>query len=215
MQIVSPDDVREIIRLLQNNKIVVLPTDTCYGLMGKATDEKVVRRIYEIKGRDYKKPLSIICRDVEMMRKFTVVSECEEKIIRKFLPGPLTIILKKKSLPRPLAAILHKKELSRILNVGENSVGVRVPKHSLTTEIMKQIDFPLTATSANQSSEPEIYSSDEILARFKEKKIQPDVIVMAGRLAYVLPSTVMKVEEKDVQILRRGPIKKEEILAIL
>lgn len=212
MQIVSPNDITQIVKLLQQGKIVVLPTDTCYGLMGKATDEKVVRRIYEIKGRDFKKPISILCRDLEMIRKFAVVSEQEEKIIRKFLPGPLTIVLRKKSLIKPLKFILRKKELPKILNAGQNTVGVRVPKYPLTTEIMKQINFSLTATSANQSNEPEIYSSDEILAKFKEKTVQPDAIVMAGHLARVLPSTVIRVEKNDVQVLRRGPIKKEEIL---
>lgn len=188
--------IDKIVKFLKDNKVVVLPTDTCYGIMAKATDEKAVRRVFKIKKRSLKKPLSCIFRDSKMIKRFVYVSKAEEKLIKKFLPGPLTIILKK------------KKNLLNTLTAGQKFIGVRIPKNKIIAEIMAKIKFPITATSANLSGKKEPYAPAEIFRQYKDKKLKPNFIVDAGRLQKIRPSTVVKLEKRKIRILRQGPISK-------
>lgn len=191
--------IKEIVKLLKANKIGILPTDTCYGMMGKAIDAGVVLKIYKIKGRASKKPLSCIFGDLKMIKKFAYVSKFEEKLIRRFLPGPLTIVLKKKNV------------LSNVLTARKKFIGVRIPKNKIISAIMERINFPITATSANLSGKKEAYTLAEILRQFKNQKIKPDFVVDVGRLKKIKPSTVVKLERDEIRVLRQGPISKNEI----
>ncbi|MEW6408397.1 MAG: L-threonylcarbamoyladenylate synthase [Patescibacteria group bacterium] len=188
----------QIVKFLKSNKIVVLPTDTCYGIMGKATDREVVRKIFKIKGRAFKKPLSCIFWDIKMIKRFAKVDWQNEKLMRKFLPGPVTFILPKKNLPD-------------ILTAGQKFVGVRIPKNKIIAAVMARLNFPITATSANISGKKEPYSAFDILVQYKNRKFQPDLIVDAGKLRKVKPSTVVKIENSQVRILRLGPILENQI----
>lgn len=200
----------KIVGFLKTDRIIILPTDTCYGIMGKATNSEVVRKIYKIKGRAFKKPLSCIFRDLKMIKRFAKVDQQNEKLMQRLLPGPITFVLPKRSL------VSKKKNLSRILTAGQKFIGVRIPKNKIIAAVMKKINFPITATSANLSGKKEPYSIGEILRQYKDQKSLPDLLVDAGRLAKIKPSTIVKsFENKKIKILRRGPISKREISKLL
>jgi len=134
--------VEKTIEILKKGGVVVYPTDTVDGLGANALDEKAVRKVFEIKKRDFKKPISIIVRDLEMAKQVASFGKDTEKILKKILPGPVTVILYK------------KKILPDILTGGSNKVGIRIPDCKFTQVLMKKIDFPITTTSANISGEP-------------------------------------------------------------
>jgi L-threonylcarbamoyladenylate synthase len=191
--------IKKVVKFLKTNKVVILPTDTCYGMMGRADDAGVVLKIYKIKGRAFKKPLSCIFQDLKMIKKFVYLGKVEKKIIKKFLPGPLTLILKR------------RKNLPNVLTAGKKFIGVRIPKNKIIRAIMEKINFPITATSANLSGENEPYTLAEILRQYKNRKTKPDFIVDAGSLKKIRPSTVVKIKNGRLRILRKGPISKNQI----
>lgn len=124
---------------IKRGGVVVYPTDTVYGLGVNALDEKAVKKVFEIKKRDFKKPISIIVRDIKMAKEVANFAQSTERILEKILPGPVTVILFK------------KKILPDILTGGSNKIGIRIPDHKFTKALMEKLDFPITTTSANIS----------------------------------------------------------------
>lgn len=164
-------------------KIVIYPTDTVYGIGCDAENEKLVKKIYEIKKRDRKKPLSVIAPSFEWIFKNF---DCNEKLVRNFLPGAYTLILR-------------KKNIDFLKNVAPgNSVGVRIPAH-LISKVIEKLNIPFVTTSANISGKKAPASVEEI-----EKKIldKADIIIDGGKLPGK-PSTIVDLTGKEVKIIER------------
>ena len=201
---VNPDNlekevIKEIVEVIKKGGIIVYPTDTVYGLGVNALDRKAVKRVFEIKGRDFKKPVSIIVRDVEMAKKVASFGREIEKILEKILPGPITVILYK------------KKILSDILTGGSKKIGLRIPDCKFTKVLMEKLDFPITATSANVSGKPASGDIEEIRSSFaKASEDKPDLFLDVGRLSGQA-STVIDLTGAKPKILRTGPVTKEEL----
>jgi len=134
--------VEKAAKIIKKGGVVVYPTDTVYGLGANALDEKAVKKVFEMKKRDFSKPISIIVRDIEMAKQVASFDRDIEEKLKKLLPGPVTVILFK------------KKILSDILTAGSNKVGIRIPNCKFTQALMQRLDFPITTTSANISGEP-------------------------------------------------------------
>jgi len=186
--------IEQIVKALKKSKTVVIPTDTAYGLAGNALDKKANKKVFTIKERPYFKPLSVLVSGLKMAEKIAYFNAQARKIFKKFLPGPLTIVVKK------------KKILPDILTSEQPNVGIRCSNDKLTRAIMKKINFPITATSANLSGKKVPYSIKEILKQYKDQKTKPDLLVDAGKLPKVAPSTVIDLSRKKIKILRKGPI---------
>jgi L-threonylcarbamoyladenylate synthase len=164
-----------------------------------ALNPKTVERVYKIKKRSKMVPLSIMVRDISMASKYALLDLRTKKLFKKFLPGPLTLVVRKKKLPKNLTA-------------GKKSVGLRIPDCKVTKMVMRKINFPITATSANISGEKEPYSVKEILRQYKRKKFTPDLIVDAGRLPQQKPSTIIDLTSRKIKLIRKGPIRFEKII---
>ncbi len=134
--------VKKAAEIIKKGGVVAYPTDTVDGLGADALDEKAVKKVFEIKKRDFKKPISIIVRDIEMAKKVANFGKEIEKILEKILPGPITVILYK------------KKILPDILTGGSKKIGIRIPDCEFTKALMEKLDFPITTTSANVSGKP-------------------------------------------------------------
>lgn len=195
--------INYIAKSLKKGEVVILPTDTCYGLSVNALNFKAIEKVFRIKGRLEKNPLSIIIKNVSQAREYSITDKRTKILFSKFLPGPLTIIVQK------------KKNLPNILTSGKNSVGLRIPDNLVIKKIMKEIDFPITATSANISGLADPYSIEEILKQYKKNKILPDLIVDAGRLKKVKPSTIIDLTEDKIRLIRQGPIKYKDVVNII
>ncbi len=197
----KPDkDSLEAIELaLKENRVVALPTDTSYGLMTNALRRENVKRVFRIKKRYVHAPLSIIIRDLRMAEMVADLDRQDQHIINKFLPGPLTLVVK-----------ARKGVLPAVLLAGGDTVGIRLPDYKLIRKLMKRVDFPLTATSANISGDKDLYSADGVIEMYKDRKEKPDLVVDVGKLPNVAPSTVVDATEDFIKILREGPVSKEE-----
>ncbi len=188
------EKIQKIVGVLKEGKTVVIPTDTAYGLAANALDEKAVKKVFYIKKRPLFKPLSVLVRDLKMAERIAYLDDRAKKIFKKFLPGPLTVVVKK------------KKVVPDILTSGQSNIGIRVSGDKVTKAIMQRIDFPITATSANLSGKKVPYSVKEILKQYKDQKLKPDLIVDAGPLPKIKPSTILDLSGKKPKVLRKGPL---------
>ncbi|MDI6883122.1 MAG: L-threonylcarbamoyladenylate synthase [Patescibacteria group bacterium] len=176
------NQIEKAVKVLKKGGVIAFPTETVYGLGANIFDEKAVRKVFQLKGRDFKKPLSVAVSDFEMLQKLARVSEKQKKLLKKLLPGPVTVILPKKKL------------ISSLITGGSKFVGIRFPKNKITLKIIKKAGFPITATSANLNGEKEVF-------RAKDIKLKVDFLVK-GSCRYKIPSTVVDLVNKE--IIRKG-----------
>ncbi|HOJ95267.1 MAG TPA: L-threonylcarbamoyladenylate synthase [Methanospirillum sp.] len=162
--------------------IVVYPTDTLYGLGGDALSDEAIMKVFEAKGREYHKPISIAVSDPDMIRAVACVDELAEEFIDQFLPGPVTVILPARTI------------LSSWLTAGTKKIGIRYPNHEIALELISRFDSPITATSANLSGGPDPVSLDLCTVPY-------DCAINAGPLSGI-PSTVVDLELRE--IIRAG-----------
>ncbi|WP_457555191.1 L-threonylcarbamoyladenylate synthase [Candidatus Pyrohabitans sp.] len=200
MQIIGADEegvVRKALLVLRAGGAVVYPTDTLYALGCDATNTEAIRRVFEIKRRPFEKPLPIAVASIQMMRRYCELEEKAEKLARAFLPGALTLLLRKKNLPD-------------ILTSGSPKVAVRIPANELALRITAALGKPVVATSANISGRPPPVSAQEATAQLREVEL----VIDAGRLAEErIPSTIYDPEED--RIIRQGRIDRARIEAVL
>jgi L-threonylcarbamoyladenylate synthase len=182
---------------------VIFPTDTVYGLGCDATNETAVKKVFKIKGRDEKKPLAIIVRDLEMLKKVAFVDRKLEKALSAILPGAVTLILWRR----------HK--LPDILSANKETIGLRIPDYKLTYLLSENMGRPYVATSANISGEQATTKIDKVLKYFEKNYLKPDLILDAGELKFCEPSTVLDLTSEKPKIVRVGPVDKKKLLEIL
>ena len=209
-------------RVLKNSGIVVLPTDTAYALGVDATNFSAVRKLYRLKGRSFRKPVHVIVASLAQAKKIAEFDRRAEKVFKKFLPGALTLVLPYISPPqawgvRQLAEGRGRTTARalRLLTAGTGRIGIRMPKNKIALELARKLGRPITATSANVSGQPATYNISEIKKQFNHRRLKPDLILDAGSLPRVRPSTVLDLTEKRARILRQGPISLKDINLIL
>jgi len=185
----SRDIVSEIVRHLERGDVLVLPTDTVYGLVCDAANEEAVRKIFEIKKRDIAKPLSVFVKDVEMAEKYAFIGQNQREFIGRNWPGVTTVILKSKP---GLFELVYK----------DGTIGLRQPNYALLSKIMEVFPRPLAQTSANISGEGALTEISKILEQFNNLETQPDLIIDAGDLAKNNPSKVIDFTNSNIKIIR-------------
>ena len=187
--------------LLKQGEVVVLPTETVYGLAANAWDENAVRRIFELKGRPANNP--IIVHVASMKMALQCVSDWPEvagALAASFWPGPLTLVLRKSS------------RVPAIVAAGGETVGVRWPSHPFMQEVIKLCDFPLAAPSANLSNQISPTTAEHVLKSLKGKV---PLVVDAGAANVGIESTVVDVTTTPPVILRPGISSRASIEAVL
>lgn len=190
MKIIKIEDEKTILLIanaLRNGQVLVLPTETVYGLFCDARNKEAIKRIFAIKQRDEKKLIGIFARDIEMAKEFAEIDEVKEKILQKYWPGKITFILKRKG-------------------DEESTIGIRIPDYPLFQQLLKEISFPLVQTSANISGQPSPTKIENVFSQFKNQKNQPDLIIDAGDLGDNLASTVVDLTGLKPKILRQGEV---------
>ena len=187
-------DIDKIVSVIDSGGLVITPTDTVYGIMGDSLDESVIRKVYSVKRRSFSKPLILLMSDVEMIKKYTSdISDVEWDLINHFLPGLVTIILKKNDLVSPL------------ITSNSDYVGIRIPNNRELVDIIKKLGRPVISTSANISDRDVITRvdmiSDELLSGI-------DYVYDGGEINS-LSSTIIRVVDGKLVILRRGELADE------
>ena len=181
----------DIINTLKDGKLVIMPTDTIYGIIGDATNEDVINKVYEVKERPHDKPLLILVSNFTMLHELvTEIPKETEKIIKKFWPGPLTILFKKSS------------KVSDSLTANSSLVAIRMPNDKRLLNIMNHLNRPLISTSANISSHDAITNPNQLEEKMKEKI---DLIVDEGTVNNEA-STLITIVNGKIEILREGSL---------
>ncbi len=179
---------RIVVKSIRGGGVVVCPTDTVYGLIGDAQNEKTVRKIFKIKKRNLQKPISLFVKDLEMAKQIARIDKSQEKILRKLWPGKAIVILK------------NKKKFSKGIVCQWGKIGLRIPKYKLLNELLSKFKRPLAQTSANLAGKPTPAKIEDILKQFG--KYKPDLAIDAGRLSGK-PSKVVDLTDKRPKILRK------------
>jgi L-threonylcarbamoyladenylate synthase len=197
-------DIKNAAALLKNGKAVVFPTDTAYGLAVDATNAGALRRLYKIKGRNFKSPVHVIFPDISSAKKAVYIGPLAKKLMKKWWPGPLTLVLR-----------LKKNALNRlcwkILSASTKKLGLRCPKDHASLRLSKELKRPITATSANKSGMPACYSVKEVQKQFSSSITKPDYYLDGGRLKKIKPSTVVAIDSNKLLLIREGPVDFSEI----
>ena len=178
-------DYEEIERYLKAGKLIIYPTDTVYGVGGIIESEETIENIYKAKERNFKSPLIVLVSDMEKIEKIAYINEKNrekiEKLIKRFWPGGLTIILKRKD------------NVPDIMVSGGATVGVRMPEHEIALNIISRAGGMLPTTSANISGEATPKSYAELSEEFKSRV---DIIVDGEESQKVSASTIIDMSDE-------------------
>ena len=191
----SEKELEEIVATLKSGELVVFPTDTLYGLGADPFNESSIKKVFIAKNRPFDMALSIAVSNERMMESVAVLNDQARKIIRKFMPGPITIMLTK------------KPSIPDMLTSGANTVGIRIPDHPLAIRLIDKFG-PITATSANLHSHKDPIDATMPI---KDLKGHIQICVDCGKTKYSEPSTIVDVSDGTVEIIRKGVVSQEEI----
>ncbi len=193
----SENSIKKAGRLIKEGRIVIYPTDTLYGVGCSALNEDGVKRLFEIKKRDPSNPLSIAVSDLKMLRRHTSFDEKALRVMERFLPGPVTLILRKRNLPD-------------ILTGGGEKIGVRIPETRTALKLIIEAQVPIVSTSANVSGSKPAETAHEALRALPHA----DMALDGGRISGP-PSTVIDLTESPPKIIREGKKPVAEIVEVL
>ena len=195
MVVLNVESRKEIKRILDNDGIIAFPTDTVYGV-GCLYDSVIgLEKIKRAKGRSDSKPIPCMVANADLINTIAKVNDLEKKCIEKFLPGPLTIVLDVKS------------DLDKNVTNGFDTIAVRIPDHDIALKILEIANKPMLVTSANLSDTPSKLNSEDViddLGKFLDG-------IVLGKSTGKKASTIIKIFNNDVVILREGLIGKEEV----
>lgn len=192
------NDIKE--EILKDN-LIIFPTETVYGIGANALSEKAVNKIFAVKTRAKNNPLIVHLKDKSEIEKYAIISnQIEQKLIDTFMPGPFTIILKKKEI------------IPSCVTANMDSVGIRIPIHQMAHDFLELVNVPIAAPSANISSRPSGTKVDDIKDEFDS--LVP-YIIDNGEATIGLESTVVKVIDNIPTILRPGFVTYEDIFSLI
>lgn len=180
--------MKKIIEEIEKGNLVIMPTDTVYGIMADATNEDAIKKVFIAKKRE-KKPLILLVSNIEMLKKYVIeISDLQKELIEKYWPNTLSIVFDKND------------NLSDTLTCGNKTVAIRMPNNKLLLEIMNKINKPLISTSANISSKDVITKVDLLE---EELKRHISYILDDGEKTNI-SSTIVKIENNKIIFLREG-----------
>ncbi len=200
IRVSEPKAVELAYRALDSGQVIVFPTDTLYGLLADVENPSAVERVFAVKKRPLHKSVPVLVSSFDMAQRYAVFTKVAEKLWKRFMPGPLTLVLPAKAMNIP--GIVSR----------EGKVGVRMPKYQPILEVIERLGRGVTGTSANISSEAAAKSFNELSSKLLEAV---DAVFYDEKPLIGAPSTVVEVEEDGVKILRRGAISEEEIKSAL
>jgi len=190
-------DIFKARELLLEGEAVAIPTETVYGLAANGLDPKALTKIFEAKSRPTFDPLILHIGSLRQLENIALdIPEKAELLAKTFWPGPLTLILKKKSIVPDLATS------------GMDTVGIRIPRHPMTLELLESLDFPLAAPSANPFGYVSPTTAEHV---FRQMNAKIPYILDGGRSIIGLESTILDLSEEKVRVLRKGGVPIEKI----
>ncbi len=190
-------DLERAKKVLIQNELIAIPTETVYGIAGNAFSETAIKKIFELKKRPHFNPLIVHIKSTEYLLEIVEsIPLIAQKLASAFWPGPLTLVLKK------------NEKIPASVTSGKDTVAVRVPNHKLTLDLLQQLDFPLVAPSANPFGSISPTSALHVSNYFGEKL---SVILDGGICEKGIESTIIGFENEQPVLYRHGSLSIEEI----
>lgn len=200
--------VQTAVKALREGALVVLPTETVYGVAVRADNQYSVEHLLAAKNRSEKNPFTLAFSDLERITRFVPqMSVTAERIARRCLPGPITLVL---NAAVPQSAIYQIPESVRKYLMPEDSIGVRVPRNEFTLAVLREADFPVALTSANLAGEVDSTSGQEVVKVLGDKV---DLIFDDGDAVLKRPSTVVQFAKNSniFRVLREGTVSARQL----
>ncbi len=192
--------IHKAAKALQQGDVVAFPTETVYGLGANALDATAVAKIFEIKQRPFFDPLIVHVDSYEMVKEIVaIVPYIAERCIKAFWPGPLTLVLPKNTI------------IPQIVTAGLDTVAVRMPQHEIAKKLIQISGVPIAAPSANPFGYLSPTTADHVASQLGDKV---EIILDGGQCPVGVESTIIKIENESITVLRHGGIPIEEIEAI-
>ena len=194
---INNEKIKEVAKCIKQGGIAVFPTETVYGIGVNGLNENAIKKLYEVKQRPEKKPISLLVNSLDMINEIAKdITTVEYALIEKFFPGPLTLVLKKKDI------------VPNILTPDIDTVGIRMPANEIALKLIEYAGVPIATSSCNISGKPSATNLQEIIKDFEGKV---DYFIDNGPSKIGLASTVVQMIGGEPKILRQGYITKEEI----
>jgi L-threonylcarbamoyladenylate synthase len=203
---VTPFDsaiLEQAAKLILKGGVVVCPTDTGYAFSANALDVRAITRVFQLKGRSFNNPIHIAVRTIEEAENYAYVNDAARYLAKRFLPGALTLVLKKKGTIPPM------------LVAGLNTVGIRIPQNNVILKLVELTGKPLTTTSANISGKPGTYTVEEVTAQLGADIDKVAMILDQGPIRVREVSTIVDLDASPPQLIRQGKISWLEIQSSL
>jgi L-threonylcarbamoyladenylate synthase len=193
----NQENLTQALAALQCGEVIVFPTETLYGLGADALNFTAVEKIFQLKGRDPNNPFPVLIADRAMLDSLvSTVSPLAEKLMLRFWPGPLTLVLP------------AREDIPRLLVNRQGGIGVRLSSQPIATELVRLLGRPLTATSANPSGQPGAQTVAQAKDYFGGKIT---IYVDGGRLHSATGSTVALVDNDRLTIIRAGEVGRQAL----
>lgn len=193
-----PGAVAKAAEVLSAGGIVLYPTDTIYGFGVDARNAEAVARLKALKGRETKKPISVLVADMEALERCGTLNESARSLAKRFLPGPLTIVIPADP-TMPADVMLN------------HTIGVRIPDDAFCLALARAFPNPVTTTSANLAGHGTPNGVEELLWQFGPKVAEIALVIDAGILPERASSTVVSCVGETPQVLREGAISRVEL----
>lgn len=187
-------EIKELAYILRNNGVISVPTDTVFGICARINSKEAYNKLMKVKPRSVAKSFPVMCANEEQIKSIAIVNDVAEKLIKVFMPGPITLVLKK------------NKNLDEYITNGKDTIAVRMATSKPIEELIIETESPVFMTSANQSGKTECTNLDEI-----EKACPLLDGMMEGNVVFSKGSTIVDCTSEEIKILRSGPISYEQI----
>lgn len=198
----SQNEIDELAKILNSDGVISIPTDTVYGVCARINSQKAFDNLVNAKHRPANKSFPVLCLNEKQIKSIAIVNSNAEKLIRAFMPGAITIVLKKK-----------REAFEYINNAGtriSDELAVRILPLKFVNELIQKVGSPLFLSSANLSGQEVCKTLDEIEATF------PDINgIVEGEVSFGQASTIVDCTCEEIKIQREGPISKERIMEVL
>ena len=192
------NEIDKLADILKKDGVISVPTDTVYGICASINSKIARDKLIDIKERPINKAFPVMCADARQIKSIAVVNTNAEKLIHAFMPGPITLVLKRNN------------ALSEYVTNGKDTIAVRMATSKTLEKLIKKVESPLFMTSANKSEESECTNLDDI-----EKKFPLLDGILDGNVVWGEASTIVDCSSEKVKILRNGPISLEEIMRVI
>ena len=186
---------QDALKALNNHQVIAFPTETVFGLGVFYDDQEAYELLNKVKQRREDKPYTMMLASVKDVSKYAYINNKYQKLINKFMPGSLTILVK------------SKESVPNYVTHNTGVIGIRIPSNKEALDLLNAVKKPLLVPSANKADQKPALNENEVKAIFKDEI----AVVVPGKISSGEPSTIIDLTGDEIKLVRKGPISLEEL----